>query len=219
VVNSVLYVIGGYTGVYTNAVWAYSPTTKTWTTKAAMPTARNGAAAVVEKNIIYVVGGYNGTDFLDTVESYNPATNTWTEEAPMLGTKGIPAAGLIGSTIVVADGTNAPNSVTGDTEDYNATTNKWTSLTADPTTRTGPCNGVIGSLLYDIAGYINNAGAATTVNESFSLSTDKWTTTLAPMPQGTMFGGSAVVNGQLYCLGGESTVNANPITYVQIYQP
>jgi uncharacterized repeat protein (TIGR03803 family) len=219
VVANELYFIGGsHTGVYSNAVWAYSPTTKTWSPKAAMPTGRNGLEVVVEKNIIYAIGGYNGSTFIDNVESYNPKTNTWTEEAPMLGTKDIPAAGLIGTTIVVAGGANVPNSVTGDTEAYDATTNTWTELTADPTARTGPCNGVIG-LLYDVGGYINNAGAATTVNESFNLSSKKWTTTLAPMPNGTMFGGSAVVSGQLYCLAGAAVVNSTAVDYVQIYQP
>ena len=219
VVANELYFIGGsHTGVYSNAVWAYSPTTKTWSPKAAMPTGRNGLEVVVEKNIIYAIGGYNGSTFVDNVESYNPKTNTWTEEAPMLGTKDIPAAGLIGTTIVVAGGANVPNSVTGDTEAYDATTNTWTELTADPTARTGPCNGVIG-LLYDVGGYINNAGAATTVNESFNLSSKKWTTTLAPMPNGTMFGGSAVVSGQLYCLAGAAVVNSTAVDYVQIYQP
>ena len=219
VVSNELYFIGGsHAGVYTNAVWAYSPATKTWTPKAAMLTGRNGLQVVVEKNIIYAIGGYNGSTFIDNVESYNPKTNTWTEEAPMLGTKDIPAAGLIGTTIVVAGGANVPGSVTGDTEAYDATTNTWTELTADPTARTGPCNGVIGQL-YDAGGYINNAGAATTVNESFNLTTDKWTTGLAPMPNGTMFGGSAVVSGQLYCLGGAAVVNSSAVGYVQIYQP
>ena len=219
VVSNVLYFIGGsHSGVYTNAVWAYSPTTKTWSAKAAMLTGRNGLQVVVENNIIYAIGGYNGSTFVDNVESYNPKTNEWTEEAPMLGTKDIPAAGLIGTTIVVAGGANVPGSVTGDTEAYDAATNSWKELTADPTARTGPCNGVI-SQLYDIGGYINNAGAATTVNESFNLTTDKWTTTLAPMPTGTMFGGSAVVNGQLYCLAGEEVVNSTAVNDVQIYQP
>jgi hypothetical protein len=78
----------------------------------------------------------------------------------------------------------------------------WTSppslLSAWSLSRARPCSGVIGGTFYDAGGYINNAGAATTINESFTLSTDKSTTTLAPIPQGTMFGGSAVVSGQLY---------------------
>ncbi len=219
VVDGVLYVIGGYTTAVTNAVWAYDPKTKTWSGKAAMSTARDGAVAVMDKNIIYVAGGYNGSTFIATVESYNPATDTWKEEAPMLGSKDLPVAGLIGSTIVVADGAIASGEITGDTEGYNATTNTWTTLATDPTARTGACGAVISSRLYDAGGYINNDGAATTVNESFTLSTNNWTTTLAPMPLGTLFSGSAVHNGQLYCFGGESTWAGNAINNVQIYQP
>ncbi len=219
VVDGVLYLIGGYTTAVTNAVWAYDPKTKTWSGKAAMPTARDGAVAVVENNIIYVAGGYNGSTFIATVESYNPATDTWKKESPMLGSKDLPVAGLIGSTIVAADGANIPGQITGDTEGYNATTNSWTTLATDPTARTGACGAVISSRLYDAGGYINNGGAATTVNESFNLSTNTWTTTLAPMPLGTLFSGSAVHNGQLYCFGGESTWTGNAINNVQIYQP
>ncbi len=219
-VNGILYVFDGSTATgFTNAVWAYNPATKAWSSKATAPTARNGTVAVVEKNIVYVMGGNvsSGGDFVSTVESYNPATNTWKTESPMLGTKDTAAAGLIGTTVLVADGSVQPGSVTGDTEGYDATTNTWSSLTADPTSRTGPCNGVINGQFYDAGGYNNSS--ATTINESFSLTANKWTTTLAPMPSATMFGGSAVVGGQLYCLGGEAQINNNPITTVQIYQP
>jgi N-acetylneuraminic acid mutarotase len=225
-VENVLYVFGGYNGeTVTNAVWAYSPKTKTWSAMADVPTAREDTAAVVEKNIIYVIGGndINNKD-LATVESYNPATNTWTEEATMLGTKASPAAGLLGTlktgyTIVAADGATQPGIITGDTEGYDAATNTWTELTADPTARVFSCSGSIGPKFYDAGGYLNNAGAATTVNESFQLSKNKWTTTLAPMPQGTMLGASAVYKGQLYCIGGWATWRGTPINNVQIYQP
>jgi large repetitive protein len=221
VVKNVLYVFGGYTGAAaTNAVSAYNPKTKTWTAMADMPTARYESTAVVEKNVIYVIGGIasNG-DYVATVESYNPATNTWTEEAPMLGTKLSPAAGLLGTTIVAADGATQPGQITGDTEGYDAATNTWTELTADPTARVFSCSGSIGSKFYDAGGYLNNAGAATTLNESFQLSKNKWTTTLAPMPQGTMIGASAVYKKQLYCIGGWATWEGTPINNVQIYQP
>jgi len=161
----------------------------------------------------------NGSNFVATVESYNPATNTWTTEAPMDGAKDYPAGGLIGTTIVAADGAVASGQITGDTEGYNAATNAWSELTADPTARTGSCSGVIGSALYDASGYINNNGAATTVNDSYSLSANKWTTTLLSIPQGTMYAAPAVDNGQLYCLGGWATISGTTINNVQIYQP
>jgi uncharacterized repeat protein (TIGR03803 family) len=222
VVNNILYLFGGDNGVTTptNAVWAYNPSTKKWTSKAAMPTARNGTLAVMENNIVYVMGGNlgGGANFVATVESYDPATDTWKMEASMDGAKDFPGGGLIGTTIVAADGSPSGSEVTGDTEGYGAATNKWTELTADPTARTGPCSGAIGSTLYDASGYINNGGAATTVNESFSLSA-KWTTTLLPIPQGTIYPASAVANGQLYCFGGSAVVNQKAVNNVQIYQP
>jgi uncharacterized repeat protein (TIGR03803 family) len=222
VVNNILYVFGGSTATaVTGAVWAYSPKTKAWTSMAPMLTARNGTLAVVEKNSVYVMGGNlgGGANFVATVESYNPATNMWTEETPMDGAKDYAGGGLIGTTIVAADGAVASGQITGDTEGYNATTNEWSELTADPTARTGVCSGVIGSALYDVSGYVNNTGAATTVNESFSSSANKWTTTLAPIPQGSMYPTPAVDNGQLYCFGGWATLNGTAVTNVQIYQP
>jgi N-acetylneuraminic acid mutarotase len=227
VVKNVLYVFGGNTGDGTasNAVWAYSPRTKTWTARAAMPTARFSTTAVVESNIIYVIGGaVSDSDFVATVESYNPATNTWTEEAPLLGSKLSPAAGLQGTaktgyTIIAADGAPEPGQITGDTEGYDAATNAWRELAVDPTSRVYSCSGSIGAKFYDVGGYLNNAGAASAVNESFQLSKNKWTTTLAPMPQATMLAASAVYKGQLYCFGGWATWVGAPISNVQIYQP
>ena len=224
VVNNVLYVFGGYTTgpTATNAVWAYNPTTKTWAGKAAMPTARWATAAVVENKIIHVIGGEtkgDGSNPLAIVESYNPATDTWTEEAPMLVAKGQPAAGLIGTplsgfTIVVADGDLSNASPTGDNEGYNATTNTWRTLAGDPTARFASCFGSIGQKFYDVAGQ-----PSPTVTEVFKLSTNKWTTTLAPIPQSTIFPGSAVYKGKLYCFGGWASWMGSIIGNVQIYQP
>ncbi len=221
VVNNVLYVFGGSAdggSTVTNEVWAYNPTTNSWSSKAAMLTARCSSVAVVEKGIVYVIGGYNGSR-LNTVESYNPTTNTWTEEAPLLVGKSEISAGLI-STTIVASGGFASGGVTGDTEGYNATTNAWTTLASDSVHRNGACAGGIGGNLYASDGN-DNSNNAFSVNESFALSTNKWTT-LTAMPQTVTDSGPAVYNGQLYCFGGSSFANAFRGTVynnVQVYQP
>ena len=215
VVKNVLYVFGGSIDgtTSTNAVWAYSPKTKTWTAVAAMPTARWGSEAVVEKNIIYVSGGESGEGAVANVESYNPATKTWTEEAPMLVAKSQGAAGLIGTTIVFADGGNTVGA-TNDNEGYDTATNTWESLAPDPTTRDGNCGGSIGSKLYVAGG-----DGGSTLTESFQLSKDKWTTTLAAVPQSVLFPASAVYKKQLYCIGGWAAFGGPILGNVQIYQP
>ena len=100
-VNNVLYFIGGGTGSgsphYTDAVWAYNPKTKAWSSKAPMPTtAEAGAVCVVEKGIIWVMGGYGDGSFLATVESYNPKTDTWQPGASMLSPEDSASGGRIG---------------------------------------------------------------------------------------------------------------------------
>ena len=94
-----LYVFGGSSdGVNsTNAVWAYTPRPRPGL-QGRHADREVGHSCVVEKNIIYVIGGAIG-HAIAAVESYNPATNTWTEEAPMLVAKSQRAAGLIGTTL------------------------------------------------------------------------------------------------------------------------
>ena len=223
VVKNVLYVFGGSSdggSSVSNAVWAYNPKTNSWSARAAMPTPRASTAATVEKNIVYVIGGYSPSGGrLNTVESYNPANNTWTEEAPLLAGKSEPTVGLIGTTIVAADGYNG-SSDNGDNEGYNASTNSWTSFNPDPTGRNGACGGSIGPQLYIAGGYSTVTGL-TGVTDAFKLSKNTWKT-LASMPLATLASGSAVNKGLLYCVGGAdsgSLYHNTVYNNVQIYQP
>jgi len=223
VVNGVLYVMGGVLQdgmTYTNAVWAYNPRRKAWSAKSPLPSARDSMGAVVENNIIYVIGGLDQSgNRLNTVESYNPATDTWTEEAPLLVGKSEPSVGLVGTTIVAADGFSPPPSRdTGDNEGYDASTNTWTSLNADPVPRNGACGGGIGGRMYVAGGYDGLGDPDMNLTESFNLSKNSWKT-LAPLPQATLVSGSAVYKRQLYCLGGAVSNGGGVLNNVQIYQP
>ena len=132
VVNGLLYVIGGYEGAAktaSNLVQIYNPAKNTWTSGAAMLTARGSAAAAVDANAIYVVGGNGSTPRLKNVEKYVPSTNTWTEEAPLLVGKSESTAGLLGSTIVSADGYSSSGD-TGDNDRSGGTLGELPPLTA-----------------------------------------------------------------------------------------
>jgi Kelch motif len=220
-VKGIIYVMGGTTsgGVYnyTDAVWALAPVTQTWYRRAAMPTALHDAGIAVEGNIIYVIGGNSNSNLrADTVESFNPATDTWTEEAPLLVGKSEPTVGLVGATIVAADGLTQTTD-TGDNEGYDVSTNTWTSLTSDPTPRSGACGGRIGARLY-VAGGFYGSSPALQLAKFFTLSTNAWKK-FPPMPQAALFQGSAVYQGNLYCFGGQNAFDGTVLNNVQIYQP
>ncbi len=55
--GGLIYAIGGYNTVNTNAVEVYNPKTDTWTELPAMPTPRNNLAAVAAGGRIYAIGG------------------------------------------------------------------------------------------------------------------------------------------------------------------
>jgi len=222
VVNGILYVIGGAanTGDTLNLVEAYDPATDAWTTLAPLPTTVGAAVAVVDKDIIYVIGGYiTGPDeWLATVYSYNTTSNTWTEEAPLPVATSWEAAGLLGTTITVADGQIGPlpGTPVGNTEGYNPKKNSWTKLTADPTPRLETCFAAITGQLYVAGGF--NSTEVLNVNEAYSGKTKSWTK-LAPMPNALGTPGSATAGGRLYCIGGAGTSLSSIYDYVQIYQP
>jgi N-acetylneuraminic acid mutarotase len=218
VVNKILYIFGGSNGSeILDLTESFNPATDTWTTLAPMPYPQQGASAVVDKDVIYLIGGRQiSGDSLTNVASYNTLTNIWTEEPPVSVEKYYSAAGLLGASVVAADGLNGSDYI-GDNEGYSATKNVWSELAADPTPRVAACWGAIAGKLYAVAGNDNN-GDLLTLTESYTGTTKSWTT-LAPVPVGIWFAAaSAVSGGKLYCFGGgryQQSVNDN----VQIYQP
>lgn len=114
VVNGKIYLIGGWVrpgappGEPTTLTEEYDPQTDTWTTKAPMPTARNGLAVTVMNNRIYAIGG--ATDFnpwtnnLNVVEAYDPSTDTWTAVQSMPTPRSLLGAAVAGNKILAIGG-------------------------------------------------------------------------------------------------------------------
>src|SRR5438874_829660 len=55
-----------------------------WSTVAPMPTARTAlAAATGSDGRTYAIGGFDGTNILNTVEAYTPGSNSWSTVTPL----------------------------------------------------------------------------------------------------------------------------------------
>lgn len=61
------------------AVECYDCETRIWSTVNPMHMKRAWAGSVVCGGLLYVFGGYDGTDRLDSVESFDPAKKEWKE--------------------------------------------------------------------------------------------------------------------------------------------
>ena len=82
VMGGVLHVLGGrgelkQNGHYLDHHWAFHPESQTWQTRRPIPRPRQHAAGVELDGCLYLIGGEDGTGWLDILEVYDPRLDTW----------------------------------------------------------------------------------------------------------------------------------------------
>ncbi|XP_016658814.1 ring canal kelch homolog [Acyrthosiphon pisum] len=85
VLDGVMYAIGGEfkdntSSVILKSVEAYTPINNVWSPIADMHLCRADPSVVTFNGLLYVMGGFDGFNRLDSVEIYDPKINTWTME-------------------------------------------------------------------------------------------------------------------------------------------
>jgi N-acetylneuraminic acid mutarotase len=208
-VNGVLYAVGGATATEAAlaTVEAYTAGNDRWTTKAPLPEARAHLNVGVIGNVLYAAGGLDGSGQpTSTLFAYKPSTNRWTSKAPMPTAGGCGASGVIDGRLYVFT-TDCSESELGAGpafQRYDPATDSWTALSLPAYGHFLPAAGVIGGKLYLAGGLfvttdpIGNVGQNV---EAYDPATDRWVTR-AKAPSARYQTAGAVVNGQLYVLGG-----------------
>jgi N-acetylneuraminic acid mutarotase len=168
----------------------YDPATDTWETKTPMPTARTGLQANVANGKIYLIGGYPNKTLN---EVYDPTTDTWTTKAPMpteaSGYATSYASAVVDNKIYIID--SNLNQI------YDAKTDTWSIGAPMPL-----------SVIYTFAGATTGVNAPKRIyvfgggmTEVYDPENDSWTAG-ADVPTNRDWFGVAVVNDQLYVIGG-----------------
>lgn len=209
-VQNKIYAIGGIANEYPWIPLAknevYDPYTNTWATKAEMPTARTQMCANNVNDQIYVTGGYkqvgpNDVEPSNKTEAYNPTTNTWTTKAEM------PYAAVDHSSVVLGDKIYV---LTSPIQIYDTKTDSW-SLGSFPPTVQSNADAVT---ILDQQGrgliYIFGGGGYATYTDLVQIydpENDVWGVG-SPMPTPRYGLAVAVVNNQIYALGGVTSGGA-----------
>ena len=107
-INDAIYIPGGElsTGQVTDQLERYRPRENTWEAMAPMPEPRARYGLAQTGGSIYVFGGWNGTDYVDSVYKYSPLKNQWEELTPMPSKLGFLSAAVTDDTILVFGGKN-----------------------------------------------------------------------------------------------------------------
>ena len=201
-----------------------------WTTKAAMPTARGGLGVAVVNGKIYAIGGLNDKTHLAVNEEYNPVTDVWTTKTSMPTSRSGFGIAVYQNKIYCIGGTtgdsdNFVSGITGAVEVYDPATDKWETKTPMPTPRADLCTDAVNGKIYCIGGkkYWGTDPFYQELNttEVYDPASNVWTTK-SPMPIPVLGAASAVLDGKIYIIGGSrhfqmgwdlSTIVSNQVYY------
>lgn len=199
--NNIIYTTGGAQAGCTKAVEAYDPLNGSWSTKANMGTPRQGHGAAVVNGKIYVLGGLDGTKYLDSVEEYDTAAATpaWSPKTVMPTPRAGFATAVVDNKIYVIGGHNNDVQYLDTIDVFDPVNSTWAAISIKmPTPRTGCQAGVIDGKIYVIGGY--NGDYLKTV-EVYDPVTNSWSTKSSIQTARTDFG-CTVCNGKIYVAGG-----------------
>lgn len=214
-----------------------------WSSRAALPFARQVLATGVIDGTLYAVGGggWNAASYSGTVTAYDPAIDKWTTKSPMPTARGELAAGVINGILYAVGGYAVTDLNT--VEAYDPSSDTWSIKAPMPTAREGLAIGVVNGILYAVGGNVRGQGAVTSYARSAARSffpagtlafnlqsadhvvatveaydpvTNTWTTK-APMPTPRSMLAVGVVNGILYAVGGQSATGS--FNVVEAYNP
>jgi N-acetylneuraminic acid mutarotase len=192
-VRSRIYCVGGYYSRTLSSMEIYDTLTDTWSEGSGMPKAREYPSANVVNGKIYVIGGkYDRYHVSDENLMYDPQTGVWTAKAPLPYSPGVHISAVLDSKIYIISG--------GLTQIYDTETDTWSTGAPFPGSYThayaAATTGVYApKRIYVIDGVTNWV---------FDPQTNSWSTAAGP-PDPVGEGGVAVVNDQVYRIGGHSS--------------
>jgi N-acetylneuraminic acid mutarotase len=193
-----------------------------WSTRAALPSARRAPAVTGLNGRLYAIGGSNSAAIpLNTVQAYDPATNAWSTKAPLpVARQNGNGAATLGSTIYVAGGSDATGMPTRTLYAYDATTNTWSTKANMPVTSGCGGSALINSKLYVLSGCTSSSTGKQVFAQllhRYDPGTNLWTT-LRPPPDVHFQPSVGALNGKLYVAGGNNGAGAQT-GRLDVYDP
>ena len=167
---------------------------------------------------VFVFGGFDGSNTLNSVEAYSPNTGSWASVAPMPTARYLSAAATGPDGRLYVIGGYVAGQILRTVEAYSPSSNTWATVAPMPTARylLAAATGSDGRI-YAIGGF--NRGRWLTTVQAYNVATNTWAT-VAPMPSARgALGAAEGSDGLIYAAGGSNVSVENMVNTVEAYSP
>ena len=175
-----IYVPGGRLadGNPTSVVEVYSPANDAWRQITPLPKSISGALTLSDGGLLYMFGGWDGTEYLNDGYAYDPGIDDWQELPPMEPRRSNAAGAALANQLFVVGGFNA-NGELNDCSMYSIAEEKWFSCAPMEAARAGAGAAVLGNKLIYVLG--GGKDAAVVDGEVYDINKDRWQPVEMPM--------------------------------------
>ncbi|XP_045168944.2 kelch-like protein 10 [Mercenaria mercenaria] len=198
--HEILFVVGGWSGGSpTNIVETYDTRADKWIICEAMdtgPRAYHGTACL--GNVIYIIGGFDGMEYFNSVRCFDPVSKTWAEVAPMNAKRCYVSTATLDGLIYAMggyDGHNRQNTA----ERYFPQNNQWSLIQPMTHQRSDASATSLSGRIYICGGF--NGQECLLNAEAYDPNTNQWTM-IAPMRNRRSGVGVIAYRDHVFALGG-----------------
>ncbi|XP_041318805.1 kelch-like protein 10 [Pyrgilauda ruficollis] len=197
---AILFAIGGWSGGgATSAIETYDGRTDKWLNipwEQESPVAYHGSAYL--KGHVYVIGGFDGTDYFNIVKRFDPLQKTWQQVAPMHSRRCYVSVTVVDNFIYAMGGFDGYMRL-NTAERYDPDTNQWTLITPMHEQRSDASATTLNGKVYICGGFDGDQCLSSA--EVFNPTTNQWSL-IAPMSSRRSGVGVMAYGNQVYAVGG-----------------
>ncbi|OWF49315.1 kelch-like protein 10 [Mizuhopecten yessoensis] len=198
--HEVMFVIGGWSGgAPTNIVETYDTRADKWIicdSKDEVPRAYHGTVTIDLK--IFVIGGFDGTQYFNSVRCFDPVAKTWSEAAPMNSKRCYVSTAVLGAYIYAMGGYDGHTRL-NTAEHYFPGRNQWSLIAPMNQQRSDADATTLQGKIYICGG--SNGQECLNTSEYYDPRTNQWTS-ITPMRNRRSGVGVIAYGDQIYALGG-----------------
>lgn len=217
-----IYVVGGQLadGSPTDIVEVYSPTNNAWRQVQSLPQSIAGGLALTDGSFLYLLGGWDGNNYLDTAYAYDIASDLWRPLPPLAQARAFAVGGVLTGDLYVVGGFD------GQAMDvcqfFVLAAQTWNQCPALLQPRAGAGAAVVVNKLYVFGGGLQGSSEIT-FSESYDPNSQTWQIINTPLFEGskTWSGlGVAHIETRIFLTGGErdGQLTADTFVYTALYQ-